>query len=135
MARVIQNVPKDSANFCGAGGSVETLHPNRRAGGGFDKIMETVGDTGSGTSINKDVERIRVKNHTGAGAVRSNCMGLSKASIEACKGKQRSTEGTSMADTPPGEVPLAKEVLMAPQQEIKTNQADSSKKINRIGLC
>ena len=61
-------------------------------------------------------------------------MGLSNASIEGCKGHQTSTRMSAMTDTPPGEVPLAKHVLIAPEQEFKKNETVTPVAIKGVGL-
>ena len=63
-ALIIQNGPLDSTNPGSAGSSIEALDANGSLGGWCNKIVETVGDASSSSTIHQDIIRVRVKNCT-----------------------------------------------------------------------
>ena len=60
-AIVIQDGPLDSTNPGVAGGAIEAFDADAGLLRRYHKVMDVVGDTGSGTAIHQDVIRIRVK--------------------------------------------------------------------------
>ena len=61
-ALIIQNGPLDSTNPGIAGSSIEALDANGSLGGWCNKIVETVGDACSSSTVHQYVIRVRVKN-------------------------------------------------------------------------
>ena len=92
MASVIEDVPDDSANSGGAGGAIETLDANSGCRWGLHKIRQGVGDAGCSTTINQDVERIRIKDRT---------RGLAASKSRLCSCKANSYSGLRKNELPP----------------------------------
>ena len=61
-ARIIKNAPHDRADFDGANGPVEALDTNGAGTRREEEVGQTIGDAGRGTTVDKDVEGIRVEN-------------------------------------------------------------------------
>jgi hypothetical protein len=70
MARVIEDVPQDGADSGGACGTVETFDTNCGSRRRLHEVGEGVGDTRSGTTIDQDVEGVRIEDCMRAFAVR-----------------------------------------------------------------
>ncbi len=110
LASVIQDRPKDSTDLSGTGGTVEAFNSNSGGLGRCHKIIQGIGDTGGGRTINKNVERVGVKDGLSRSSPRDDRLRMRNVNGNCRKGQMTpAPPGTAcpMAPTPPRSMTLA----------------------------